>query len=312
MQDIPGIRIGIMAVGDYCDQDKYVVDVFDLSRDRQQIIKYVNTVQSTGGGDAPEAYELALRKARHISWSKEGSVNKALVMIGDATPHPPSYTDQKYYWREEVEELAKLGVKIYGVQAGADAVAKFFYEQMGSGSGGVYLNLKKLPLITDMFLAVCYREFGTEHLETYKQEVAAEGRMNAEMTGMFSQLERQNSDLSEKDVDKNLCKEPWYHILYDKNPNYSYYYNASKDRFEMKPAGVWGGFTTTSATTTSAATTITKPKKETKKRKKDTEEGAEEKKEKLGPTPKAPKKASPKKPTPKKATPKKKSKKRRK
>jgi hypothetical protein len=62
-----------------------------------------------------------------------------------------------------VADLVKnFGVKIYGVQANSRFEAKPFYEELAELSGGVYLTLQHLRLITDMFLAVCYREFGAE------------------------------------------------------------------------------------------------------------------------------------------------------
>jgi len=242
-----------------------------------------------------------------LSWNKDTTVNKALVMIGDALPHPPSYTDQNFYWRDEVDELAKLGVKIYGVQAGKDPTSTLFYDQMASASGGVYLNLQKLPLITDMFLAVCYREFGTQHLETYRQEVVAEGRMNAEMTGMFSQLERQNSDLSEKKLDMTKCHQGWYHRDYDHISIPSYYYHADSDKFLLHAAPV-------AATSKAGKAPKAKAPKASKKRKAvDEAEGEkekekekekkEEKAEEVPTTSSSKKAASPKKAAPKKKAP---------
>jgi hypothetical protein len=55
-------------------------------------------------------------------------------------------------------------VKIYGVQCNNIAENKPFYEEVAEMSGGIYLTLKHLQLITDMFKAVCYREFGAEVL----------------------------------------------------------------------------------------------------------------------------------------------------
>ena len=72
-----------MAIGDYCDdQSTYALKVFDFSSNAKDICKFVKTVQPSGGGDEPEAYELALRKARKLSWSPDSA--KAVVIIGDA------------------------------------------------------------------------------------------------------------------------------------------------------------------------------------------------------------------------------------
>ena len=55
-----------------------------------------------------------LRRAQQLSWQRDSA--KALVVIGDATPHPPSYTDQSVFWRDELEKLVRMGIKVYGVQ----------------------------------------------------------------------------------------------------------------------------------------------------------------------------------------------------
>ena len=94
LNEIPGIRIGIIAHGDYCDaKNTYVTKIFDLSGDVDEICDFVQNVEPTFGGDAPECYELVLHQSRSLSWS-EGS-HKTLVMIGDDIPHAPARNPQK-------------------------------------------------------------------------------------------------------------------------------------------------------------------------------------------------------------------------
>src|SRR5579872_7141630 len=62
-EEIPGIHIGIIAHGDYCDRNStYVTRRLDLTNDVDALCKFVETVAPTGGGDAPECYELVLRE----------------------------------------------------------------------------------------------------------------------------------------------------------------------------------------------------------------------------------------------------------
>jgi len=114
MKDIPKIRIGIIGHGDYCDQ-ACAITILDLCDDPNKICNFVDQVPATSGGDAPENYELALREATKLSWSED--YLKALVIIGDEVPHPLSYTTEKINWFDEVDKLAGMGVKIYGVKA---------------------------------------------------------------------------------------------------------------------------------------------------------------------------------------------------
>ncbi len=54
LADIPNIRVGIIAHGDYCDQDTYVMKVQDLTSDVDKLVKFARNTPSTGGGDMPE------------------------------------------------------------------------------------------------------------------------------------------------------------------------------------------------------------------------------------------------------------------
>ena len=54
IQHIPTIRIGIIAHGDYCDYSNYVLRMVDLTSNVDELVKFVDKVPATGGGDAPE------------------------------------------------------------------------------------------------------------------------------------------------------------------------------------------------------------------------------------------------------------------
>ena len=54
IQEISNIRIAIMAHGDYCDYNKYVVKYQDFTNDVDTLVKFVGEVDRTGGGDSPE------------------------------------------------------------------------------------------------------------------------------------------------------------------------------------------------------------------------------------------------------------------
>ncbi len=55
LRDIPGIQIGVLAHGDYCDyRYNYVVKTQDLTSDVNILCDFVEDVPSTGGGDMPE------------------------------------------------------------------------------------------------------------------------------------------------------------------------------------------------------------------------------------------------------------------
>ncbi|WP_315788255.1 VWA domain-containing protein [Fischerella sp. JS2] len=187
MGEIPQMKIGIIAHGDYCDQGStYVIKKFDISSDIDAICEFVQNVEPTGGGDAPECYELVLHEAQFLSWSDTAS--KSLVLIGDDVPHPPAHNPQKLNWRQEVDTLADKGIMVYGVQALNRSHATLFYQELAEKSGGFHVNLDQFSYITDLFLAVCYQQSSNEKLQAYEQEVIDQGRMSRGLNQIFNSM----------------------------------------------------------------------------------------------------------------------------
>jgi len=109
--DIPEIRIAIIAHGDYCDKDNYIVKWIDFGATVPELCDFVENVKVTSGGDTDECYELVLRRVQEVlSWTP-GS-QRSLVMIGDAPPHEPGYRYDDFTndidWREEAEKLKQM------------------------------------------------------------------------------------------------------------------------------------------------------------------------------------------------------------
>ena len=64
LADIPNIRIGIIAHGDYCDYNTYVVKIQDLTSDVDTLVNFAQSTPSTGGGDMPEVCNFHLFVSR--------------------------------------------------------------------------------------------------------------------------------------------------------------------------------------------------------------------------------------------------------
>jgi hypothetical protein len=211
-EEIPGIRIGIIAHGDYCDEGStYVTRAFDLSADAEAICQFVEKVGPTGGGDAPECYELVLHEAQSLSWSPGAS--KAFVLIGDDLPHPPAYTPRKLNWRTEVDKLAKMGIPVYGVQALNRAHATKFYTELAEKSGGFHLSLDQFAYITDMVLAICFKQSSDDRLQQYEREVAKQGRMNRGLNRIFNTMLRREVAAGSEEVDLHAVPPGRFQVL---------------------------------------------------------------------------------------------------
>jgi len=243
LTDIPNIRIGVIAHGDYCDQEStYVIKHCDLTNDLKVLSEFMATAGSSGGGDFPECYELALRTAsEEISWTE--GYSKALVVIGDAVPHPPSFTTEAINWFDELDHLAAKEVKVYGVRALDQRVSIPFYEEMAERTGAISIQFSSFHLIVDMFLAICYRESSADQLQKFEEEMKNEGKMNKEMESIFESLAKPNCEIpkekSEKKKKKNAKEEKeekeekivlksnecWYDLRNDANYKPSFEFN---------------------------------------------------------------------------------------
>ncbi len=188
-KEIPGLRVGVIAHGDYCDGDKMITKL-DLTDSEKKVVDFINKAPGTGGGDLPEAYEQALMEARGMSWTAGKS--KVVVLIGDDVPHEPNdpQNKKKVDWRNELALLLEAKIQVYGVHAmpGIRKHSKKFYEQIASKTGGFYLTLDQFSYITDMVLAVAYKQAGDEQLVAFEEEVVREKRMNKSLNSIFSTM----------------------------------------------------------------------------------------------------------------------------
>ncbi len=245
LRDIPKIRIGIMSHGDFCDQSTYVLRSIDLTSNLEELLEYINKVPRTGGEGPFACYEWVLRKAQDLSWSQDAA--KALVIIGDVKPHEVSFTDQHINWHDELNKLCQREIKVYGVQVYNSEYTPF-YKELAERSRGAYIKFEHFNFLTDMFLAVCYREAGEAQLEQYAEEVTQDGRMTEELTDMFKQLKDKPST-TEDEIEKkeetqktvketkkgNYVAEPWWDTKLDTSDNPEFTYCSETDVWTRKP-----------------------------------------------------------------------------
>jgi len=190
-KEIPGIRIAVIAHGDYWDSHTYVTKIMDFSTDGNKLCDFVQNVQGTGGADWEECYELVLYEAREkLSWTP--GTQRSLVMIGDAIPHPPTFhmNTLKLDWKVEAKKLHdELGVKIYAVQALNNSSSTSFYRSLASLTEGYHLHLDQFASIVDFIMAICFREQSLDQLQMFEDEVRGRGSgMNRSIHRLFDTL----------------------------------------------------------------------------------------------------------------------------
>lgn len=193
-REIPGIRIAVFAHGDYQDKEStYDTKWVDFSTDKKKICNFIKNVSSTCGYDSDECYELVLRQVREeLSWTPDSQ--RSLVIIGDASPHPPSYhlNTLKIDWKEEAKKLYnEMGVRIYSVQCLNYGGSDTFYRKIAEFTCGWHLKLDQFASIVDFLTAICYREQGVEQLEAYEAEVKSRSKgsgLNRNLHALFDTL----------------------------------------------------------------------------------------------------------------------------
>lgn len=188
---IPNLRIGMIAHGDYCDHKTYVTKHLKLTSDQNALTYFVNNVERTWGGDAPECYELVLHEAQSFEWNLEAS--KLLVVIGDATPHPPAHNPKRLDWKEEVRALTELGVLVHGVQClNGGRESDTFYQTMADMSGGVRVRLAQFNEAVEAIKAIAYNQFSPESFKEYEEKLVSEKKMTRSLDAVFSALSRRD------------------------------------------------------------------------------------------------------------------------
>lgn len=178
---IPNLHIGFISHGDYCDGPK-LITLQELTDNQALLCDFVRTAPNTYGGDAPEAYELVLHKARSFNW--RAGKSKVLVLIGDDVPHGPMYLENTLNldWRNELQLLLEAGIHVYGVQCLARRHATSFYQEIAKTTGGFHLELHQFSAIVDLIMAICYKQDNTEALFAFEKKVEEAGRMT-DVTG---------------------------------------------------------------------------------------------------------------------------------
>lgn len=186
-ETVPDLRIAIITHGDYCDGAK-VITLMDFSSSAEEVCKFIQGAPATGGGDAPECYELALKRGRQLSWC--AGATKVFTLIGDDVPHGPSYPGnvEKIDWRNELALLLEAGINVYAVQALSRGHATSFYQEVAKTTGGFHLTLEQFRDVSAILHAVCVKQNGAEGLAAFEKHLQDSGAYNDAIGENFDRL----------------------------------------------------------------------------------------------------------------------------
>jgi hypothetical protein len=186
---ISGVRIGVMAFGDHCDERKtYLVKTCPLTDNWTKISDWIHTVEGTYGGDEPEALEDALFEANVLNW--RFNTARAIVLVGDAPPHgvsdSKSMCPNQRDWEQETRALAHKAVHVYTVQCGGKDDTTKAFRHIAEQTQGIHLNLHDSQDLVDLLIGVCMKEVG--QLEEFEEHLAAVAALTDSKEKLFAAL----------------------------------------------------------------------------------------------------------------------------
>ena len=126
---------------DYKDRtDPYVVNKLDFVpyTESDQVLRYLNGISASGGGDYPECVYSALMVAlRELAWDRSPQVTRMAFLLADSPPHT-MYADEPTL--EQVVAAANEGnvtLRIIGFQNLNHSGART-YEELAALTNGVF------------------------------------------------------------------------------------------------------------------------------------------------------------------------------
>ncbi len=118
--------------------DEYVVRSFDFSDDLVTFQKHLAVQVANGGGDFPEAPELALAALRSLTWRDRDQSARLAFWVADAPNHP----ENNQAMVDAIQSVGALGVHIYPVaSSGINELTELTMRSAAELTGGRYLFL---------------------------------------------------------------------------------------------------------------------------------------------------------------------------
>lgn len=189
---IPGLRIGLIAHGDYHDvyETKHVL----LTTNKDELIKFVRIVEKTNGfGNGGELYEVVINQARKFNWESE---NRVMIMLGDEPAHyqgkiVSSLYDKKVVtldWIKEAIALKQEGVTLYPIRCLDRYDSIKFHESLAKINNVPLLKLQQFANIIPLLNGIVYKQESDDRLEKYGTELEKIGVLDRNLAEAFNLL----------------------------------------------------------------------------------------------------------------------------
>ncbi len=168
-------------------KDEYLTRVSPLTSELEETVKFVGEQSSNGGGDNPEAVEVALEETLKLTWREDAL--KLVFLILDAPPHEDDATMEKI--RSQIKEAASRGIKLIPITAsGIDRNTEFLMKFMAILTNGTYV------FITDD------SGIGNAHLDPVVEDYEVE-KLNDCLVRLITLYSKSYSCDAETEIDKS-------------------------------------------------------------------------------------------------------------
>jgi hypothetical protein len=192
------VRLGVLAHGDYCDKSTYITKYVPLTdlRQHKKLVDFITDVQSTGGGDGPECYELALHKIRRKMGWTPGS-RRILVMIGDDDPHEVGYSCNgekcTVDWRDEIEHFRRMHIHTFAVEAidpRSSSSGREFWQTLAKKTRGSHVRMTELDSLSQLVTAAVLKAMSDDAVREYGDKLRRSGKMTRDTEHVLTSVQK--------------------------------------------------------------------------------------------------------------------------
>jgi hypothetical protein len=141
--------------------DEYVTRVSGLSSDATKVVDFMSKQSAEGGGDYPEAVDVALKAAiEDKNWSSSAQTRIVFLML-DAPAHNESIGSLQ----ESIQKAAKKGIQIIPIaSSGIDKKTEFLMRFFALGTNGSYVFLTDHSGVGNEHIVPTVGEYRVEYL----------------------------------------------------------------------------------------------------------------------------------------------------
>lgn len=155
------VQLKCCAYRDYCDGEDDIFEASEWSLEAGPLLDFVEDVSCKGGGDFPEAVEVALRHA-----VGENEVTR-VILIGDAPPH------REKDYREQARKLGEMGRPVFAFRVKKSPETAQTFTEIADLSGGQFADLQNYKDLLDMMAITVIHDVGgdaavKDYAEKYK------------------------------------------------------------------------------------------------------------------------------------------------